>query len=135
MASELTDYIRSKRRSQEFRSVPYYSQEGDFLTLFLRNEDHYAKRVDSALTLYLSMKSNQLVGCKIKGVRRILETFGRLELTRTFHHSEGEMELELRVLLAPGMALASDEEQVEHYDQLEAAVRDIRIDKRELQPS
>ena len=37
------------------------------------------QRVDELLTIYLSMDSNDLVGYKIKGVRRILDTLGLAE--------------------------------------------------------
>ena len=38
--------------------------------------DSYAERVDELLTVYLSVEEHALVGCKIKGARRLLKTLG-----------------------------------------------------------
>ena len=76
---ELKQYVQANK-AKGFRPRPYISTEGDFVAFFMRDEDHYAKRVDKLLTVYLSMKTGKLVGCKFKGVRRILETLRRFNL-------------------------------------------------------
>jgi hypothetical protein len=37
----------------------------------------HAKRVDGLLTLFLSLKTNELVGCQVKGVRKNLKRLGQ----------------------------------------------------------
>lgn len=71
----LTDFIRSTTPEQ-FSAKPYYSQHGDALIFYFKDDPSYGERVDSLLTVYRSMETNELVGCEIKGVRSILEKLG-----------------------------------------------------------
>src|SRR5438270_23949 len=80
MANELIEYLRG-RKPKGFRSCPYYSKEGDFLTFFFEDEDHYAERMDEILTVYRSMKTEEFVGFKLKGVLHLLKTLGDLSVT------------------------------------------------------
>ncbi len=75
MATSLTEYLKGKK-PRAFKARPIYSPDGDFITIYLSDEDSYAERVDELLTVYLSVETNSLVGCKIKGVRRLLKTLG-----------------------------------------------------------
>jgi len=77
MAEDLMSYLDG-REATGFEPRPFYSPDGDFLTFHFREDDHYAERVDELLTVYLSMDTQELVGCKVKGVRRILDTLGKL---------------------------------------------------------
>jgi len=133
MEQNLRDFVRNSRPGR-FRSEPFYSKNGDFLTLFFENTEFYAHRVDAALTVYLKRDNKDLVGFKIKGVRRILKTLkvtGRFDLTRHVPVGEGEVELQVRILLVPGKALASNREQDEWYESIEQEAGDIRFDARE----
>lgn len=69
--NQLTEFLKG-RSQKEFRVAPFYSKEGDFLTVFFRDADHYAERIDDRLTVYYSMEKDDLVGCKIKWVTRFL---------------------------------------------------------------
>ena len=60
-----------RERAGEFQSVPQYFPDGDHLTLYFAPDLCYAKRVDDLVTVYLSDKSDELVGCKIKGVSHL----------------------------------------------------------------
>ena len=75
MAETLIDYLENKE-PRGFKPRPIYSADGDFITVYLTDEDSYAERVDELLTVYLSVEEHSLVGCKIKGVRRLLKTLG-----------------------------------------------------------
>lgn len=78
MVEDLMDYLKG-REPDGFTPRPLYSREGDTLTYFFRNDEAYSERVDDLLTIYKSIESQELVGCKIKGVRRLikrLENFG-----------------------------------------------------------
>ena len=75
MAEDLLTYLAGKE-AMGFEPRPYYSPDGDFLTFFFREDDHYAERVDDLLTVYHSMENHEPVGYKIKGVRLIFETLG-----------------------------------------------------------
>ncbi|MGL6097338.1 MAG: hypothetical protein ACRC7O_16255 [Fimbriiglobus sp.] len=75
MAETLTDYIRTNR-PRGFRATPHYFPSGDYLTYFSSEERCVAERLDDVITIYLSAETKELVGCKVKGVRQILETAG-----------------------------------------------------------
>jgi hypothetical protein len=75
MAETLIDYLKDND-PRGFVARPIYSADGDFITIYLRDQDSYAERVDELLTVYLSVENHSLVGCKIKGVRRLLKTLG-----------------------------------------------------------
>lgn len=53
--------------------MPHYLLEGDQLTLFFREDLPYAERVDDLLTVYFSDETDELVGCKIKGVSLLVQ--------------------------------------------------------------
>jgi hypothetical protein len=72
MGETLMEYLNGKE-PRGFESRPIYSPDGDFISLYLRDEDSYAERVDDLLTIYRSVENDALVGWKIKGVRRLLK--------------------------------------------------------------
>ncbi len=74
-AINLKDYV-STNPPGEFSVRPIYLPEADTLTLFIKNKDSYAKRLDDLLTLYLSIDSDELTGCEVKGLRHHLELLG-----------------------------------------------------------
>ena len=45
-----------------------YVQRGDYLSVFFSDEDYFAERIDDFLTVYRSVDSESLIGCKVKGV-------------------------------------------------------------------
>jgi hypothetical protein len=75
MAENLTEHLAGKECTG-FDPRPHYFADGDFVTYFASEERACEERVDELLTVYRSMKTGNLVGCKIKGVRRILQTLG-----------------------------------------------------------
>ncbi len=72
MAQDLKQYL-AEHPCKGFKAVPHYFPGEDFVTYYHRDERCYSRRVDSLLTVYLSLETHQLVGCKIKGVRQLLE--------------------------------------------------------------
>jgi hypothetical protein len=75
MATTLKEYLKANPPG-EFRAVPHYFPSGDYLTYFVSDERCHAKRLDDVVTVYLANESGRLVGCKVKGVRHILNTAG-----------------------------------------------------------
>lgn len=57
----------------EFTPQPVYSPDGDFISVFMCDTECYSERVDDTLTVYKDDHSNELVGCKIKGVQSLLK--------------------------------------------------------------
>ena len=71
----LIDYLK-ENKPKRFVAKPYYSSVGDSMTFYFKDEASYAARVDEFLTVYLSIKSGEMVGCQVKGVARILKILG-----------------------------------------------------------
>lgn len=124
MAQELMEYLRG-RSTQKFSSVPHYFPDGDFVTFYASDVRCYAERVDELLTVYRQVGSNDLVGCKIKGVRRILGTLGHFAIV------VADNKLMMGVLF---MAAALDvpAEKRQRYQELAQLAKDAAIDQSEL---
>jgi hypothetical protein len=121
---DLRDYVRTNP-AKGFESRPHYSADGDCLSFYFCNADHFAVRVNEVLTVYRDMKSRELIGWKIKGVRRIIETFDQFE--------DMPERPRLQMLLLPSMAMAHDPEEQELYKQILEAMGDMLLDIPELE--
>lgn len=71
MAETLATYLKGKR-CRGLRTRPVYFPEGDFVTLFVKDDLAHEDRVDELVTIYRSIANDEIVGCKIKGVKRLL---------------------------------------------------------------
>jgi hypothetical protein len=76
----LNEFLKSNLPNSDFSPRPLYTAEGDCLTFYFVNEDSYRERVDDLLTIYRSMKNQNIIGCQVKGVRRILQTLGKFSV-------------------------------------------------------
>lgn len=76
MAS-LDEFLAELTYTGEFESRPFYSEDGDFVTSYIKDVPSYGKRVDDILTIYRDIVNDDLVGCQIKGVKAILEKLGK----------------------------------------------------------
>lgn len=126
MAKNLKEYLEN-HHPQGFRPVPHYIPEGDFVTYYFRNDPSFAQRVDDLLTVYLAFDSKELVGCKIKGVKHILQAAGDFGVTV----DDGRIQLGLFFFV--GAALAKDTLQRMRYEELGRVASKVTIDSRELQ--
>ena len=123
MGETLTDFLKGKK-VKGFESRPIYSADGDFLSLYLSDEDSYSERVDDLLTVYLSVKNDALVGCKIKGVRRLLKTLG------DFGVSVRDEDISVSLLFLA--ATISSPDRGDRYRQLGIQSRNLKIPKKTL---
>ena len=125
MAQNLSEYLE-EHPCKGFDPVPHYSAAGDYVSYFFRNERCFAQRLDELVTVYLAMDSRELVGCKIKGVRHILETAGKLGV------SLDGGDLRLGLLFLPGAVNASEVEHKQRYDELARLTRDAVVKREEV---
>ena len=72
MATDLKTFLETEGAAAEF--TPYYeiSQEADALTVYFKPDRDYSKRLTDHVTLFLAVETNQVVGCRIKGISGIL---------------------------------------------------------------
>jgi|SRR5579864_6089877 len=129
MEENLNEYLRG-REPDGFTRRPFYSRDGDTLTYYFESDEAYSQRVDDLLTVYKSKQTDKLVGCKIKGVIRLLE---RLKNFGFALSPEGEsLKLNLLFLSALGERPAT----VHHYyEELGRYTREAVVDSSELQIS
>jgi hypothetical protein len=125
MATDLMDYL-ADQSIESFSPIPLYSREGDFLTYFFNNDDAYAHRVDELLTVYLSDETDDLVGCKIKGVQQILDTLGSFSVVIE------DSKISLGLLFLAGMAVSKSSEKSQ-YEEIGRRTKNILVDRQELQ--
>jgi len=126
MAEDLKSYL-AEHKCQGFNPVPHYFQAGDFITYFSRDDRCFEQRLDDIVTVYLSMDTKELVGCKIKGVKHILQTAGDFDVT------VDDAEVRLGFFFFVGASLAKDEALKSRYRELGNLARSARLDRKTLQ--
>ena len=75
----LVERMKTEQRT-DFTPAPRYYRQGDYLNYFVSGERCYARRVDSLLTVYTNIETGALVGCKVKGVSRLMQTLKALAI-------------------------------------------------------
>jgi hypothetical protein len=126
MAEDLMEYLKN-HPALGFRSIPHYSAQGDYVTYYFRNDPCYAQRVDDLLTVFLTFDTNELVGCKIKGIKHILQTAG------DFGVCLDDNLVRLGMFFFVGASFAKDEDQRSRYEQIGQKAKDITMDRKELE--
>ncbi len=51
----------------------YYDKDGDCIEALIKQEPYYAERIDDLVTVYCGEKNDEIVGCLIKGVKKIFK--------------------------------------------------------------
>jgi hypothetical protein len=74
-----------------FKPTAHYGEEEDALIFYFRDDPDYAKRINKRVTIYLSLDSDQLVGCEIKGVRHVLEDLGSFDVA--INHKDATLQM------------------------------------------
>jgi hypothetical protein len=125
MEQDLKQYL-ADNPCKGFRAVPHYFPLGDYLTLYVKEERCYAERVDDLLTVFLSIKTNEMVGFKIKGVRRLLAELG------TFGVSVQRDDVQVEAFFVFGKATAKDAIHRLRYEEAAQLGKDTKISRGEL---
>ena len=71
--SELTQFLRNNPPARQFVPYCHLSKEADTLTVYFEGDADYSRRLSDHVTLYLSLETHEIVGCRIKGVSGLLE--------------------------------------------------------------
>ena len=108
MAETVTSYLKEKPCAGR-KQKPVYFEDGDFVTFYFADDEAYEDRADALVTLYRSFETGNLVGCKIKGVKRILSKFGDFGVV--IHDHGAQLTLGMLFL---GAALANPERRDEY---------------------
>lgn len=133
MAASMKEYLATAT-PKGFHAKPYYSEDGDYVSVHFENKDHYADRIDEHLTVYLSTDGEEsCVGFKLKGVRHLTETLDDYRIS----HDNGNWSL--NILLLAVKVKNPEKDSVPVYQQLaqKASESVVKIPRRvrELQPA
>ena len=69
-----------KGTSGKFEPKPYYDPNDDSITFYFCDDESYRERVDDFLTVYRSCKTEEVVGCHLKNISKILDTVRALKI-------------------------------------------------------
>jgi hypothetical protein len=130
MATQLNEYYEFLKTAKvEFIARPYYEPESDSLIFYARDDQSYAKRINSLLTLYLSSNDDSLVGCEIKGVKRMLRICG------DFGVLVRDEKIKLGFLLAFALDQPPDHPALDEYAEKVRQFESVDVDQSELVPA
>jgi len=76
--------------ADKFSPYVEYSQEADAINVYFYPDADYSRRLTDHVTLFISIDTGRLVGCRIKGIAGILE-----DLPNYINVDDGEIKLRL----------------------------------------
>lgn len=121
MAKDLMKFLETAK-PKGFEPRPYFGPEEDSLTFYFDSTESYGKRVDELLTLFLSVKKNELVGFQVKGVRKNLKRLGKFGIS--IKHGKVRLDLFFHLLAF----LAEKPQQKEKYLDLSQRSKDVEVE-------
>jgi len=57
---------------KEFEPFVFYNKDGDCVEAFFSSSSYYGKWISHDLTLYLDDETDEVVGCEISGISRMV---------------------------------------------------------------
>ena len=92
-AAELMEFLKANPPENKFVPYTFLSKEADALTVYFEGDPDYSKRLNDHVTLFLSIATHEIVGCRIKGISEIISDLPNylrvqhngIELDQRFH--------------------------------------------------
>jgi hypothetical protein len=88
--SELAQFLRDNPPAKQFVPYSYLSKEADALTVYFEGDADYSRRLNEHITVYHSIETDEIIGCRIKGISSILQ-----DLPHYFGVKHGGIELSI----------------------------------------
>ena len=88
--SDLKQFLREHPPAKQFVPYCYLSEESNTLTVYFEGDADYSERLSDHVTLYRSLETKEVVGCRIKGISGILE-----DLPNYIQVNHGDVQLSL----------------------------------------
>jgi hypothetical protein len=78
MANRLAEFCDqyAPKTGPTFRAEAWYNRYGDSIHFHWCDDEFYADRIDDKLTVYRAIKSNEAVGCEMKGITALCKKLG-----------------------------------------------------------
>src|SRR5260221_13328038 len=92
MATEqqIRKLLKENPPANQFVPYCYLSKEADALTAFFEGDADYSERLNSHITVYRSLATREIIGCRVKGISNILK-----DLPNYIRVKDGDVELKL----------------------------------------
>jgi hypothetical protein len=121
MAKDLIKFLETAE-PKGFEPRPYFGPEEDSLTFYFDNAESYGKRVDDLLTLFVSVKSDELVACQVKDIRKNLKRLGKFGIA--IKHGKVRLDLFFHLLAF----LAEKPQQRQKYLDLSERIKNVEVE-------
>lgn len=72
-AEQIKEFLKDNPPASQFIPYCYISKEADALTVYFEGDADFSERLNDHITLYRSVETKEVVGCRIKGISGILE--------------------------------------------------------------
>lgn len=73
MATDIEQLLADNPPADTFEPYARMSPDADAVTFYFKGDADYSKRLTDHVTLFLSQGDGSIVGCRIKGVKGILD--------------------------------------------------------------
>jgi hypothetical protein len=103
---ELMEFLKENPPTRKFVPYCFLNEEADALTVYFEGDADYSERLNDHVTLYLSLETKEIVGCRIKGIKEILE-----DLPNYIKVNRGSVQLSLLFLPFRGVTIDKNEQQ------------------------
>ena len=70
---DLEKLLKENPPANRFVPYCYLNKEADALTVYFEGDPDYSKRLNEHVTIYLSEGTDEIIGCRIKGISGIIE--------------------------------------------------------------
>src|SRR5947209_7408485 len=71
-AADLMEFLKANPPEKKFVPYTILSKKADALTVYFEGDPDYSKRLNDHVTLFLSLETHEIVGCRIKGISGII---------------------------------------------------------------
>ena len=71
---DLASVLEFDKLAPEFRPYVEYSREADAINFYFKPDPEHSERINEHVTLYRSDLTNEVVGCRVKGISGIVES-------------------------------------------------------------
>lgn len=69
----LKEFLRENPPAKQFVPYMHLNRESDALTVYFEGDADYSERLNDHITLYRSLETKEVVGCRIKGISDLIE--------------------------------------------------------------
>lgn len=86
----LKEFLKANPPAKQFVPYVHLSREADALTAYFEGDADFSERLNDHVTLYRSIDTNEVIGCRIKGITSLME-----DLPNYVHVDHGGAELSI----------------------------------------